>query len=105
VNAESFEKHPAKMKHLLYTPEKWKLYLIEKELVRISAELEDLEYLIHDISQALEKACGSGMINNLLFQPDTSSFLPYDHKAFIYFPNSQKLHILNKVLDVIHLFF
>ncbi|NTW56475.1 MAG: methionine gamma-lyase [Chlorobiaceae bacterium] len=54
-DAESLAQHPASMTHSFYTPEERRLHLIEEGLVRISAGLEDLEDLLLDISQAMEK--------------------------------------------------
>ena len=55
-DAESLAQHPASMTHSFYTPEERQAHMIGEGLVRISAGLEDLEDLLEDVQQALDKA-------------------------------------------------
>ena len=54
-DAESLAQHPASMTHSTYTPEERREHFIGEGLVRLSAGLEDLDDLLADIGQALEK--------------------------------------------------
>lgn len=53
-DAETLVQHPASMTHSTYTPEERGLHGIEDGLVRLSVGLEDIEDVIHDLTQALE---------------------------------------------------
>lgn len=55
-DAESLAQHPASMTHSAYTPEERAAHGISEGLVRLSAGLEDIQDLMHDLRQALEQA-------------------------------------------------
>ncbi len=55
-DAETLAQHPASMTHSTYTPEERAACGISEGLVRLSIGLEDLEDILADIAQALERA-------------------------------------------------
>ena len=55
-DAETLAQHPASMTHSTYTPEERAAHGISDGLVRISVGLEDVEDLLADIAQALDRA-------------------------------------------------
>ena len=57
-DAETLAQHPASMTHSTYTPEERHAHGIAEGLVRLSIGLEDLQDIIDDISQALDRSGG-----------------------------------------------
>ena len=55
-DAETLAQHPASMTHSTYTPEERAAHGISDGLVRLSIGLEDIEDVLADIAQALDKA-------------------------------------------------
>ena len=55
-DAETLAQHPASMTHSTYTPEERVAHGISDGLVRLSIGLEDIEDVLADIAQALDKA-------------------------------------------------
>lgn len=55
-DAETLAQHPASMTHSTYTPEQRAAHGISDGLVRLSIGLEDIEDVLADIAQALDKA-------------------------------------------------
>jgi methionine gamma-lyase len=55
-DAETLVQHPASMTHLTYPPEERARHGISEGLVRISVGLENLDDLVEDIQQALDKS-------------------------------------------------
>ena len=55
-DAETLAQHPASMTHSAYTPEERAVHGISDGLVRLSIGLEDIEDVLADIAQALNRA-------------------------------------------------
>jgi methionine-gamma-lyase len=55
-DAETLAQHPASMTHSTYTPEERAAHGISDGLVRLSIGLEDIEDVLADIAQALDRA-------------------------------------------------
>ncbi|QXL83318.1 methionine gamma-lyase [Comamonas sp. NLF-1-9] len=58
-DAESLAQHPASMTHSTYTPEERAAHGISEGLVRLSVGLEDVEDILADIAQALDRVHAS----------------------------------------------
>jgi cystathionine beta-lyase/cystathionine gamma-synthase len=56
--AETLVQHPASMTHVTYSPEERMQHGISEGLIRISVGLENLDDLMTDIQQALDKSAG-----------------------------------------------
>lgn len=57
-DAETLAQHPASMTHSTYTPEQRAAHGISEGLVRLSVGLEDIEDIVADIEQALDRVRG-----------------------------------------------
>ncbi len=55
-DAETLVQHPASMTHITYSPEERLKHGISEGLIRISVGLENLDDLMGDILQALDKS-------------------------------------------------
>lgn len=60
-DAETLAQHPASMTHSTYTPEQRAEHGIAEGLVRLSVGLEDVQDLLADIGQALDRAYALGV--------------------------------------------
>lgn len=54
-DAETLAQHPASMTHSTYSEEERQLHLISEGLIRLSAGLEEVDDLLEDIEQALDR--------------------------------------------------